>query len=273
MAMDIKLIALDLDGTLLAPDHRTVSPRTCSALRRAAEGGVHVVLASGRSQLTMEETARTLGCVRYMVCASGAVVLDRTAGERLLDRSFSPEEAAPLLRCIDRLDIPAEVYSEGNIYISRRHWELPEDRPAEFTRLRETFVEPVGSLPEHLAGHPVEKADLDGMSPEQRERLLALAGSLGGMNVSLSTDGAEFCRADADKGTALAFLCARLGIAPGEVMAFGDGENDRGMLSWAGWSFAMGNARETVRGYARYGTAANCDDGVALAVERYAISL
>ncbi len=269
--MDIKLIAMDMDGTLFRDDHRTISPRTLTALREAADRGVHLVLASGRAKLMMEEAADVLGGVRYLVTASGAAVWDRETGERLEERAMGPETSLAFLRGLDGLDLPMEVYCEGRVYIARRHWLLPEQRPEEFWRLRRTFVTQVDSLPQALTGRRLEKVDLEGLDAEGREKVLRLAGDLGGLRASVSAHGAELCRADVDKGSALAALCARLGVAPGQVMAFGDGDNDRQMLDWAGWSFAMGNAVAPAKAAARYETADNESDGIALAVERYVL--
>lgn len=266
--MDIKLIAMDMDGTLFRDDHRTISPRTLAALRGAAARGVHLVLASGRAKLMMEEAADVLGGVRYLVTASGAAVWDRETGERLEERAIDPGTSLAFLREMDELDLPMEVYCEGEVYIARRHWLLPEQRPEEFWRLRRTLVTQVDSLPQALAGRRLEKVDLEGLAPEGREKVLRLAEDLGGFHVSLSPHGAELCRADADKGSALAALCARLEVVPGQVMAFGDGDNDRQMLAWAGRSFAMGNAAAPAKAAAQYETASNEADGIALAVEQ-----
>ena len=72
-----------------------------------------------------------------------------------------------------------------------------------------------------------------------------------------------------NKGSAVQALCARLGLAPEQVMAFGDAGNDLELLRWAGWSFAMGNASDEAKAAARYVTGSNTEAGVAMAVERY----
>ena len=74
-----------------------------------------------------------------------------------------------------------------------------------------------------------------------------------------------------DKGEALKVLCSKLGIDASEVMAFGDADNDLGMLSWAGWSFAMGNGTDKAKAAAKYVTGRNSDSGVAQGVEQYAL--
>lgn len=89
--MGIRLIAVDLDGTLLASDSATVSEENIRALRRAAEKGAEIVLASGRSLVMMQDAAAQLGCVSYAVSSLGAAVTDLKTGRQLAVQGLTPE--------------------------------------------------------------------------------------------------------------------------------------------------------------------------------------
>ena len=114
--MSIRMIAVDLDGTLLASDSVTVPEENIRALRRAAERGAEIVLASGRSLVMMEDAAEQLGCVDCAVSALGAVVTDRRTGRRLAERELTPEQRrAAMLR-------PARGHGRAGTRTRRRRW-------------------------------------------------------------------------------------------------------------------------------------------------------
>ena len=116
----------------------------------------------------------------------------------------------------------------------------------------------------------MEKINLFYAPPERQEALRAMARATGPVEISNALErNMEFNFGGVSKGEALAFLAAHLGLAPEEVMAFGDANNDLTMLSWAGWSFAMANAMESVKKIAKYQTASNHEAGVGQAVEKY----
>lgn len=272
--MPIQLIAMDLDGTLLRNDHITVSERNREALCRAAEKGVQLVLASGRTWVQLESVAQQVPAAQYALLSNGAAARELHSGEKLFAFDFPWEDFRLLLSLLHRYDAVFEAYCGGCSYLERcltgqfDNKSLPEAF-IERLKARMIIVEDIG---EALAGQTPEKVNVFSM-PEQNYRLLLAAlHESGCFEVSSSIIGnMEINHKGVNKGVSLAHLCARLQITPKNIMAFGDATNDLAMLQYAHWSFAMANAHEQARQSARYATASNEEDGVAQAIERFVL--
>lgn len=113
----IRLIALDMDGTLLDDDHATVPARNVAALRRAAERGAAVAIASGRAWDLLHEVAAQLDMLHYAVLSNGAAVLDVTSGEWLWRKGLPRAQSRRLIELLLARDVPFEVYADGENYI------------------------------------------------------------------------------------------------------------------------------------------------------------
>ena len=272
--MDIKLIALDLDGTLLGADHAHIPQRNLDALRAAAERGVRIAIASGRSWSLIRETARDLGPVRYGITANGAYVLDAVTGETMGQTGMDREQCAAIIGILRRYDLPYELYIDGDNYVQRSELEGMAQY-ALSDQFRDMFLRNATIVDDMLAaldaGTP-EKFDVFYVPPEVHDPLLAELEATGpfGRAGALGSN-LEITAVGANKGAALAALSAQMGLTAGEVMAFGDADNDLEMLSWAGWSFAMGNACPAAKAAARYTTGTNAEGGVGMAVEQYVL--
>ena len=271
----IRLIATDMDGTLLARDHVTISPRNRSALRAVSDRGVRIVLASGRPWCFVRGSVEALGCVDYAILCNGAGT--RAVAEDVwLDRNGLEEPVwRRLFGMLRQTGTPFLTYSDGEAYLERavldemgRHFSLSP----EFQRTAERVVTLVDTLEEALAGRRAEKIDSFFVPGAVRASLREELASIPGLYVASGlSDNLEISSAAADKGRSLARLCARLGIAREEVMAFGDGGNDVEMLRWAGCSFAMENGMDCARGAAGQIAPSHQEDGVGRMVERYVL--
>jgi len=272
--MSIRLIALDMDGTLLGEDHDTIPERNISALRAAAGLGVKIVIASGRTWSLLERHAKMLGVVDYGVVGNGSAVIEAASGKCLYQRGLSHDQASALCRTLRTRGIPFEVYCGGRNYMQRddmsRTGELGMPPAYDLAFRRETTQ--VDDISGFIRDQVVEKVHALYVSQSQRQELVESMRTYGAMSVTNSfRDNMEFTAQGVNKGSALQVLCAQLGISGQEVMAFGDADNDVEMLSWAGWSFAMENAIEQARRAAKYQTASNDQAGVAQAVEHYVL--
>ena len=116
---DIKLICLDMDGTLLGADHATVPARNVRALRAVSERGTAVAVASGRPWGFLHEVAEQLGVLRYAVLSNGAAVLDVCTGEWLYRNCIPEETRQALTELLLEEGVPFEVYCEGESWIQR----------------------------------------------------------------------------------------------------------------------------------------------------------
>lgn len=271
----VRLICLDMDGTLLDDDHATVPPRNVRALRAAAERGALVAIASGRSWSLLEEVADQVGAVGCAVLSNGASVLDVGTGEWLY-RSCLPEETwRPLARLLLARRLPFEVYCEGENYIQGDRveqvvsWALSP----EFAQVLRTVSQFPDDLNAALDGKAVEKIHIFHVPPQKRQELLDAVAACGCLDVTSSFgENMELTATGVNKGSAVQALCAKLGLGPEQVMAFGDAGNDLELLRWAGWSFAMDNGSDEAKAAARYTTGTNREGGVGMAVEQYLLN-
>jgi len=275
MDMPIRLIAMDMDGTLLEEDHITVSPRNIAAIRAAHDRGVKIALASGRSWSLLTGVAGQLRCVDYALTANGASVMDVATGERFFSRPMPNVQALVIAGLLQDRGIPFEIYCGGKNYA------LAADRAlihrynlpiyADYFETVTTFVD---DLAQGLAGRDVEKFNCFYVPPEIREETVAAIRCTGPVEVANAYGlNLEFAAGAVSKGEGLKALCARLGLEAGEIMAFGDAGNDLEMLSFAGWSFAMENGSGEAKAHAKYLAPANTDDGVGKVIEKYLLEL
>lgn len=272
---DIRLICLDMDGTLLDDDHATVPPRNVAALRAAAERGAAVTIASGRAWSLLQGVNAQLGVTRYAVLSNGAAVLDVETGEWLYRRPLDPDARRAVLTLLLDWGLPFEVYCEGENYIQRDRAEqvIGSALSPEFAQVLRTCSHFPEDLNAALEGKDVEKIHIFRVPPERRQELLDAAEAWGPLAVTTSFgENMELTAPGVNKGTAVQALCARLDLAPEQVMAFGDAGNDLELLRWAGWSFAMGNASDEAKAAARYTTGNNREGGVGMAVEEYLLT-
>lgn len=271
--MDIRLIALDLDGTLLDHDHVTVPRRNIDALRSAHDRGVKIALASGRSWSLLAGAVEQLGCVDYGLCANGALVLEGATGRVLHSHAMPNAQALAIIDILQAEGIPFEVYCQGKNYVRladkdlvRRH-NLPSY--ADFFEQVTTY--PV-DLAQALAGREVEKFNCFTVPSDKREAIEAAVRATGPVEVANAFGlNMEFGLGGVTKGEGLQALCAHLGLGPEQVMAFGDAGNDLEMLTFAGWSFAMANGSAEAKARAKYPAPANTEAGVGQMVEKYVL--
>lgn len=270
-AVPPRLIATDLDGTLLRDD-QSVSPRTVAALAAAEEAGIEVFFVTGRPARWMDVVSDHVHGHGLAICGNGAAVVDLHGGpgaHRFVKvRELARDNALDAVRLL-RDAAPGTVYAVEQTYgfhqepdYPKLHMEIPDNRaPAEDLLAPDGpgTAEPVLKI---LAYHP--SLDPDGFLTTARLALGERA------NVTRSSPSAllEISGPGVSKASTLALCCAERGISHEEVVAFGDMPNDVEMLTWAGRSYAMGNAHPDVIAAASGRTVANNDDGVAVVIER-----
>ncbi|MEU7581818.1 Cof-type HAD-IIB family hydrolase [Streptomyces sp. NPDC041068] len=269
-----RLIATDLDGTLLRDD-KTVSDRTVAALGAAEEAGIEVFFVTGRPARWMNVVSAHVHGHGLAICGNGAAVVDLHGGpgtHRFVKiRALERECALDVVRRL-RAAAPGTSFAierTGGLHHEETypplHMEPGESvAPAE-KLLAENPADPaVAEQPvlKVLAFHP-------GLAPDD---FLVLARAAIGDRamVTRSSPSAllEISGPGVSKASTLELCCAERGIAPEEVVAFGDMPNDIEMLTWAGTSYAMGNAHPDVIAAASGSTVANNDDGVAVVIEQ-----
>jgi Cof subfamily protein (haloacid dehalogenase superfamily) len=262
----LRLIASDLDGTLLRRD-RTISNRTRTALARAQERGIVVVLATARPPLTTRVFAEDAGISGHAICSNGAILYDISRDELLGHQTLDTEIAQRLIVAL-RAAMPGVCFGlvQGRDFACEPNYAAIA-RVEDHGRLLEDLS--LGDALDLLAA-PTTKLVI--RHPERLPPdLLATIQELGLDGFEATHSGAPFLEvvaANVTKGWALAALCAQLGIEAAEVVAFGDAPNDAAMLRWAGHGVAVANAYPAALEAADEVTLSNEEDGVAVVIER-----
>ena len=270
----IRLIALDLDGTLLNSEKK-LTKRNEDALARAAGSGTVIVPTTGRLFMAMPEAVRSLPFVHYAILANGAQVYDIT-NDRVIARSELPlETAIEILRFMDNYPVVYDCFYNGRAYMSadaQAHIAdyMPDPQYQEMVR---KFRTPVPELKHWLKeqGGGVQKVQFFVPDASGRNSLMEeLAARFPQTAVTSAVpNNIEVNSAGAQKGFALASLAHALGIDLSQTAAFGDGLNDISMIKAAGVGVAMANSAPQVLEAADIITSSNDADGVAEMVEKF----
>jgi Cof subfamily protein (haloacid dehalogenase superfamily) len=257
-----KLVACDLDGTLLRSDG-TLDERSRRAVGQLHAAGILLVLCTARPHRWIRPLGEAIGHPGVAVCANGAVVWD-VGTESILDaRALAPDAALEVVRLL-RPALPGACWAvESTTGFAhepgyRTRWPIPRD----------TIVDAV----EALVAAPVVKLMLQD-DHLRADALLALARPIVGPRAELTHSNSadsllEISAAGVSKASSLERLCAARGIGPEDVIAFGDMPNDLPMLRWAGHAVAVANAHPDVLTAADEITVDNDECGVARVLER-----
>ena len=263
--MKYRLVALDLDGTLLN-SQKDITPATCEVLTWAKAHGIHVVLSTGRIVGEAAEFARQITCDDLMVTAGGAAIAT-ASDEHILESWAMPcEIGAQAVAAVQNLPVRVMIYVGDKIYInpfSDRDF-VVNYRVEGFHANKIVLDDIAGAI--RARGLDVTKVYAIG-EREDLDKALEIIRPLPGITITSSgTDNFEVMPAGVDKGAALIRLGELLGVAPSEMIAIGDSDNDAAMLRAVGMPVAMGNADPALKRLAKYVTA-DCDhDGVAQAI-------
>ena len=264
--MTYKLVALDLDGTVLRDD-LTISPRVRRALEQVIEQGIYVTLASGRGYPAMARWAQELQISVPIISYQGAEITDPVRHERLYQRTFPAGLVGELVEFARQGDLSLTLYADNRIYVERKR------HPDEF--YDKWFGLPfhvVGDLCRALPTEPIKfiligsEAELDGIRPEVERRF--------GERLQIVRSHRLFLEGlplGVTKGSALAWLAAWLHVSREETLAIGDAGNDAPMIAWAGLGVAMGNGSAEAKAVADYVAPGVDDDGAAEALERFCL--
>lgn len=274
---EIRLIALDLDGTLLASDHETLSPANRAALDAVAARGIEIVVATGRSVSTIAPQVTALPYLRYFITCNGGAITD--GGGRVLRQAPLPREttAGILPHLIGDPRYAVQLCADQRMIVSRADWERREELHIPSYH-RRAFTEGTGLIVEDLLEYAlrpdihVEKINLPLLPGAEKEKIrqwLQVHFEKETRVVSTMPFNLEINDRMACKGWGLMQICDILHLSPKCCMAFGDADNDVEMLRSAGLGISMGNAVPEAAAAARYSTLSNDEDGVAAGINRF----
>ena len=276
----IRIIALDLDGTLL-DSRKNLSEANLAALEAAAAQGILIVPTTGRFFGMMPPAIRDLPFVRYAITINGAQVYDRKTDAAIVRDEIPLDMAVALMRLLDRYDVIYDCYRSNWGWMTES---LKAKAPGyatdeHYLKMVRDFRNPVPELKKHLEATASE-GDVQKVmvfarnAPEGKEVAKAIAEdvsrSFPEIKVTASTwNNLEFNIASAHKGNALRRFAEHLGFTLANCMAFGDGMNDLTMVEAAGIGVAMANAHPRVLAAADRVTLSNDEDGVAKVICDY----
>ena len=268
---DVRIIALDLDGTLL-DSGKNLSAANRAALAAAAEKGIHVVPTTGRFFGGMPESVRALPFVRYAITVNGAQVYDRATDAAIVREELPLATALAVMRYLDGFDVIYDCYQDnwGRMTASMQERAADYAPDAHYLKMIRELRKPYPDLKAHLEeeGRDVQKIMLFARDLSVRAQIAdGLKARFPELAVSASTfNNLELNSANAHKGLALKRFAEHLGLGLENCMAFGDGANDLTMIQAAGIGVAMSNACPEVLAAADYVTLSNDEDGVAAAL-------
>ncbi len=267
--MTVKLLALDLDGTIFGDD-LLISEKTRRAIRAAQERGVLVTIATGRMYTSAAQVAGDLSVNAPIICYQGALIRDNRTGETLLHKTVPALLAHAVMDEVDRLGLHLNVYLDDKLYVARM---TPE--ALFYSQInRDLHVSEVGDLHDWLdaQGGPELTKMVIVTDPDVTDGVLADFSLIFARHLQVIKSHprfTEFTNKDCSKGKALASLAGSLHLNRDNVMAIGDGHNDLDMIEWAGYGFAMPTAPQAVLDIARSVCLPIAEDGAADVIERY----
>ena len=265
--MTIKMIALDLDDTLLN-NKQEISTRTAQAIRQAVSKGVTVTMATGRMFCSAVVYAEQLELDVPLITYNGGLIQSSRSREIFLHQTVSAEIAHQILAFCRERQWYIQSYIDDVLYVKEM-----EDWARKYAQIARIEPKVMGEAFYHVPGHPT-KIMMLGEPDEIRERRDMIQDRFG-KQVYVTTSKPiflEMMNLKVNKGRALAYLAEKLGIDSSEVMAIGDSNNDLDMIQYAGLGVAMGNAADHVKALANAVTCRNDEDGVAAAIEKYVLS-
>lgn len=271
--MSIKIIATDLDGTLMAPDHITVTPFTKKILLDAHNIGVKIAVATGRALNLTEGVTKQIPFADYVICSNGASVYDRNREEFIYTNLVSSDVTAEAVNLLDSLPVYYNIYMDGKIYAREgsEKYLTKLNLPAVFLDEFVSKLTVCKDMSEAVRDKGVELIDVFYGNGEMKNIIFDFFESKGLVLTSALAGVVSATAPGSDKGTALDGLCKITGISSDEAMAFGDASNDATMLDYAYFSFAMENGDEICKKTARFSAPSNGDEGVARIVKKYVL--
>ncbi len=257
----LRLIAFDMDNTVLA-DGAEITPRLQSILLRAMEQGIQVIPCTGRGRRQMPRTLEALPLL-YTITSNGGLIRDEKQNQTIYSNLIDWQTTAGILHDLAAFGVFFCVHIDQAVYFEcseeryvREKYHIPDYMPVDLTENAEQLVRTRREGAEKI----FLRTDDDILREEIRRSILE---KYPVFCSSSSAHNLEFGVPGCSKGTALRWLCEHLGIKGSDVVAFGDGENDKEMLQFAGRGLAVANAQPACKEAADAVIGSCAGDGVA----------
>lgn len=269
--MAIKLIAIDMDGTLLNPQHH-ISPRVKQAIEAARDKGVAIVLATGRPFVGVQRYLMELDLLedgQYCITNNGALVQKTTNGESVAEVTLNFDDYLYFEKLARELGVHFQALTKSLLFTANKdiseytvHESYLTGIPLRYRAVEE--MDNTLTFPKVMMIDPPDVLDaaIARLPQAARDNYTILKSSPYYL---------EILHKKVNKGAGVKALAEKLGLTADEVMTLGDQENDIAMIEYAGTGVAMGNAIDSVKAIAQYVTKTNMEDGVAHAIEKFVL--
>lgn len=265
--MDIKCIALDLDRTTLN-EHARLSEVNRQALEYAISKGVHIVIASGRGFASLPEDVVSIPGIEYAITSNGASVYHVPTGKRLMSYVLEPQSVRDILALTAEMPLAYEAFINGIAYAEADYVRNPAAYGvANATQYIQSTRLPVPNFRSFLLEHSQELESIDLVVRSEEEKIALwnlLQSKIPDIYVTSSVQQLlELSHRAAGKHSGVRYVAEQLGLAPKQIAAFGDGDNDVDMLTYVGCGIAVENASPACLAAAKFITRHHREDGVA----------
>lgn len=277
---NIKLICIDMDGTLLNSNHE-VSERNKKALKKASELGVNIAITTGRLFCSARYYSDLIGIDTPVIASNGSYIKNKFNDTAILENPMPKDVAIEIYNIVKKHGLTVNFNSWDTLiredFIPENHayyimnQDLPEEKRVKFLVCEDiipTIEDFQGNI---LKGIVFEEGENKANLWAAKEELKNTFGDKLHV-VSSGDNNFEVMMGNSSKGNAVAYLAESLGIKPEEVMCIGDSENDISMIKYAGVGVAMGNALDIVKEVADYITDTNNNSGVGKAIENLVLN-
>ena len=248
---NIKLVASDLDGTLLNKN-KEITPRLFEALKKLNDLGIYFVPSTGRPFGTVPQTIKELPFLKYVTTSNGATIYDAEKKKNIIENYLTPEAVDAIIEIAKELPVITEYFIEGKAYIAKDVYD--DLTPFDLTESHKTYIKnsrtPVENFWEEMKRNDtvLENINLVFKDMDLRKQTWNKLKALGLASVTAATAiNIEITSLFATKAQALEKLCDVLGFTRENVLAMGDGDNDMPMIQFAGIGVAMANGEEHIK--------------------------
>ncbi len=274
--MKYKLIAIDMDGTLLNSENE-ISLRNRKAIRKAKSLGVNIIISTGRLFASANEYAESLDLTTPIISCNGAYVAEQDRSNIIYDSAIDKEVAKEIIKLSEKENIYYHFYDDETFYLTEKN--ASSEGFKKWTGVNNIYH----GIDYQTMYNPLKEIEKSQVKvykyiivEEDKEKLLSFrnkVSQLTGVEIASSwSNNIEVMKKGVTKGNALEKLRKKYNIPSTKVMAIGDNENDVSMLKVAGLAVAMENGDEKAKQNAHYITDTNDNDGVAKVIEKFILS-
>ena len=285
----LKLVAIDLDGTMLN-QYGIVTQKTKNSIKKAQENGIEIMIASGRPIDSVKTISKEIGSENYFISGNGSIIYDIKKDEIIYENVLKKQKALEIIKICEENSIFYNVYTEKEIIAKNLQYNVLYYHKENLTKSEEdkTHVNIVEDIYDYIEKtdskvlkvmicdkHQTifnaiirklkEVDDIEVLEVSHMSRKIIRQGT---EEIPIEYFYTEISAKNVDKWTALEFLKEKLQIPSDEIVAIGDNVNDKKMIEKSGYGIAMGQSAPQIKEIADYITDSNVDDGVANALDK-----